>query len=120
MENISKTKMEFLRECYDDYVGLWSLIRRIKFLTKNEDPKSVRGMTISLLAELFSQGLIKPGIPRISGEFEEWKLSTEKTIERIQIEWDKLGVEPNMGDIVWFTTTEKGDRMIEENLSSMG
>ena len=109
MQNIKKTKMEFLRECYDDYVGLWSLIRRIKLQTKNEDPKSVRDMTISLIAEFLRQGFIKAGIPRISGEFEEWELSPEKTIERIQEEWDKLGAEPNMGDIVWFTTTEAGD-----------
>lgn len=109
MQNIKKIKLEFLRECYDDYVGLWSLIREIKLQMKSEDPKSVRDMTIKVIAELLRQGFIKAGIPRISGQFEEWGLNPEQTIGRIEEEWDKLEAEPNIGDIVWFTTTEAGD-----------
>ena len=109
MQNIEKIKRDFLTECYDDYVGLWSLIRRVKFEMQEEDPQKIRDITMAIVTGYLREGLIKSGIPKITGEFEEWQLSPEKTTERIQNEWDKLGAEPNMGDIVWFTTSEKGD-----------
>ena len=117
MKNIDTIKRDFLIENSDDYAGLWSLIHRIKFGLGYTDPATVRGITISLLTELLRQGLIKAGIPRISGEFEEWQLSPDEIVRRIEKEWDSLGREPNIGDIVWFTTTKAGDVKAQEFLN---
>ncbi len=118
MQDLEQIKREFLAECTDDYVGLWSLIRRIRFGLKQLDPQKVREITIALITELLEEGLIKAGIPKMTGALEEWRLSAERTVERIQDEWNKLGVEPNMGDIVWFTTTEAGDIKAKEYQSA--
>lgn len=114
MLDIEKVKTEFLSESYDDYVGLWSLVRRIKLQMDNDNPTRVRELTIALLAELLHKGLIKAGIPRTTGEFEEWRTNPNEIVKRIEKEWDQLVGEPNIGDIVWFTTTEKGDTQIKQ------
>jgi len=112
MKEVESIRRDFLREASDDYVGLWSLIRRIKFDLGYNDPATVRAVTLSILKELLAQGLIRAGIPHTTGDFEEWNLSPVKTLQRLEHEWDGLGREPNIGDIVWFTSTEKGEKHI--------
>jgi hypothetical protein len=43
-----------------------------------------------------------------------WNLSAEQAIERIRREWDQLGGEPTIGDIVWFVSTTEGGRVLAE------
>jgi hypothetical protein len=114
MQNNQKVERDFLAECTEDYVGLWSLIQRIRFDLKESDPQRIRDTTIELITQLLRKGLIKAGIPRITGEFEEWQLSPEESMQRIESEWDELGGEPDMGDIVWFTSTAEGDLYARE------
>jgi len=106
IEQISK---EFLSECHDDYVGLWSLIWSIKNEMGETNPQNIRALTISLVTELLQQGLIEAGMPNSKGEFEGWQETPDEIIKRIEREWDQLGREPNIGEIVWFTASERGD-----------
>jgi hypothetical protein len=99
----------FLAECREDYVGLWKLIWRIGNETRETDPDTIRSLAIALLTNLLNKGLIKAGMPNATGEFEEWRASPDEIIRRIEARWDRLGKEPDIGDVVWFTTTEKGD-----------
>ncbi|MGB3404093.1 MAG: hypothetical protein WBA77_15525 [Microcoleaceae cyanobacterium] len=46
-------------------------------------------------------------------EYKIWDLEINSIINRIKIEWDELGTEPNIGDIAWFITTEKGEKEAE-------
>ena len=48
------------------------------------------------------------------GEFEPWSLSVHETVDRINRESDAVGRDPNIGDILWFTSTEKGDTQAEQ------
>lgn len=109
MNNLEKVKRDFLVECTDDYVGLWSVIRRIKHALKEESSENIRAISVALIRGFLEPGLIKAGMPRITGEFEEWQFGPEEIVQRIESEWDKLGREPNIGDIVWFTSTKAGD-----------
>jgi hypothetical protein len=111
---IEEISNDFLSEAHEDYVGLWSLIWRIKNLLGEGDPQRVRAVTMAVLTELFQEALIKAGMPNAEGEFEEWKDGPDEIIKRIEGEWHQLGREPNIGDIVWFTTTEKGDARMEQ------
>jgi hypothetical protein len=114
MNTVKEVRDDFLAESHDDYVGLWSLIWRFENGMGETRPKRIRSLTISLLKELLKQGLIKAGMPNARGEFEEWRDSSDKIIKRIAREWDQLGREPKIGDIVWFTTTEKGDTQVQQ------
>lgn len=69
-------------------------------------------MTLALLMKLLNEGLVKAGMPDAKGNFESWRDSSDEIIRRIETEWDRLGKQPGIGDVVWFTTTEKGDAEI--------
>jgi len=114
MNNLEKVKRDFLVECTDDYVGLWSVIWHIKHDLKEEDSENIRAISVALIREFLELGLIKAGNPRITGEFVEWQLDPEGIVERLEREWNELGREPNIGDIVWFTSTKAGDAKVRE------
>jgi hypothetical protein len=48
---------------------------------------------------------VKVGDLAIDKGFQPWAVSPEEAIETIQREWDKLGHDPDLGDIAWFTVT---------------
>lgn len=106
-------RKEFLAECHEDYVGLWSLVWTVEHETGELDPQAKRVLTIRLVTELLQSGLIKAGMPNAEGEFEAWRIGVDQIIYRIEREWDQLESDPNIGDIVWFTTTEKGDAQVK-------
>jgi hypothetical protein len=58
---------------------------------------------MALLHFLLSAGVLEAGIPDDHGDFHPWKTSSEDAYRRIAREWLKLGREPDIGDIVWFT-----------------
>jgi len=78
MKNSKEVREDFLSESADDYVGLWSLIRRIKFDMGSKDPATVRGMTMSLLAELLGKGLIGLACRELRASFKNGN-SVQKT-----------------------------------------
>ena len=102
--------------CAEDHVGLWLLIREIKDSAKKRiDPATVQRRTLNVLRPLLEEGLVQAGHPAPDGRrFVPWPLPAAEVIGRTKREWDALGREPNIGDIVWFTTTEKGDRAVRE------
>lgn len=93
-----------LTECDDDYVGLWSIYRQVKE-AGFADPKSD---TLSLIRFLLFTGAVDAGVPDANGGFKAWRLTPEETLRRIAKEWSGLGREPDIGDIVWFTTPATG------------
>jgi hypothetical protein len=108
---LNKVHRQLLKLCSDDYVGLWFAMTPIEDTSKGADPMEVRSKTIRILYELLREGLIQAGFPTTDGrDFEPWSISVDEAIECINREWDALGREPSIGDIVWFATTEKGER----------
>lgn len=112
MRDIEEIKNVLLTECSVDYVGLWEVMAHVEYGLKHSNPQEVRELTMKLVGELLHEGLIKAGDPKDTGGFVAWKLSPEETVKRIRDEWNALGREPNLGDIVWFTTTEAGDAQV--------
>src|SRR4051812_22943418 len=89
-----------LTECEEDYVGLWSIYRQVK-AAHIADAKT---FTLALIDFLLSAGIVEAGVPDAQGGFHAWQLSPEDALQRITREWSSLGREPDIGDIVWFTT----------------
>ena len=100
-----------LIESTEDYVGLWTIPRQLYLYSEEKDEFAVRRKTIQIIEELLNDELIQPGQFK-DRKFEFWKLSPVETIARIEAEWDALGREPNIGEIVWFIATEKGEREV--------
>lgn len=104
--DLAKVKKELLVECEEDHVGLWSIIRHLRItFGENLDADRVRAAVMEIVADLLRSGTVKAGFPAPDGRgFEPWDLSPGAVIARIEAEWDALGREPTIGDIVWFTT----------------
>jgi hypothetical protein len=59
-------------------------------------------------------GLVQAGFPTPDGRgFEPWSLGPNAGIDRINSEWNALGREPKIGEVVWFNTTQKGEKEAE-------
>jgi hypothetical protein len=125
MIDLKRLKRDILREGDEDHVGLWSIIWQIRHELNDEeyprreedraDPGEVRSVTLRLLQDLLQDGLVKAGFPTPDGRgFEPWSLEPHEVIRRINSEWDALGREPNIGEIVWFTATEKGEKELKK------
>ncbi len=114
MQDIERLRNVLLTECRVDYVGLWEVISHVEYETGQSDRRMVREIAMALIAQLLQEGLIKAGAPNDTGGFIEWELSPEEAVRRINDEWTALGREPNLGDIVWFTSTEAGDIHVRE------
>jgi len=87
----SKITDDFLIECEDDYVGLWSLVKQIcrknAFRTKEKKQIAVA----KIIKPLLEQKLIVAGNPRPHSK------------EFIFDEWNKLDRDPDIGEVIWFT-----------------
>lgn len=114
MTDLTRLKKDLLVECKDDHVGLWTFIKCVRLDLGVADPGRIRRLALEIIQEFLESGLVQAGFPTADGRgFKPWSLAPEEAVARINSEWDVLGREPNIGDIVWFTTTEKGDKEVE-------
>ncbi|MBS0208236.1 MAG: hypothetical protein JSS27_04705 [Planctomycetes bacterium] len=94
------------QECEDDYVGLWSIYRQAKEAGL-DDPKL---WTLAIVSFLLHANIVQAGAPDDQGGFIPWKSSPDDAWRRIASEWQNLQREPDIGDIVWFTTPATSHR----------
>ena len=103
----STLRQHILNECRDDEVGLWSVFWTAQYLMPHADDDLVHRLSLDVLQELMTDGLIMAGVPKPDGQgFERWDLSVPETMDRIAREMDELGHPPNIGDVVWFTAPD--------------
>lgn len=105
MHNIESLKKQVLEECDEDHVGLWSVVRTVQEFLGTQESKYVKCLTFVLLNDLLASGEIQAGFPAPNGRgFTPWNMPVDSVIRQIDVEWQKLGRDPNIGEIVWFTT----------------
>jgi hypothetical protein len=115
MIDMNQLKRDVLAECEEDYVGLWSIIWRVRYALNDgqyplpeddrADSSEVRRLTLQLVQDLLEAGLVQAGSPAPDGRgFARWSLRPREVVRRITSEWDALGREPNIGEVVWFAT----------------
>lgn len=104
MNDLTPIARQILGECREDYVGLWSIVRRIRGAGV-EDRTRIIETTLPLLTQLLSEGRIKVG--QFSDQkFHEWKVQPQDAIAKIESEWKKLGRDPDIGEVAWFVAAE--------------
>lgn len=97
---------DFLNECKEDFVGLWVLVRTIREAEPGWSNAKIMNEVLLFLERLLKANKIIVGIPDEFGGFEMWKFQDDENIEKIRSIWMNLGREPNIGDVVWFTSPE--------------
>ncbi len=101
---------DLLEECRVDHVGLWELISAAYHDLGLTSPGAIRAATMRLARSLLVDRGVRAGFPSRDGRgFLPWNLQPDEALRRIDEEWDALGREPTIGDIVWFTTPDGAD-----------
>src|SRR6202021_3824306 len=116
MNDLTTVAQQFLTECSEDHVGLWSLVREIRRAGAVDD-SNILGTTLTLLMPFLAEGNIIAGefvrndkfhtSPLDGYEFHKWKMPPREVIAKIESEWTQLGRDPNIGEIVWFTSAAR-------------
>lgn len=121
MVQLTEPHRMILALCAEDHVGLWFVIPHIEDFYRGDDRALIRTKTLVVLRDLLDAGLVHAGNPALDGgAFLSWNLSPVETVARISREWDELGRDPSIGDIVWFTVTAAGERLAAELGSDTG
>ena len=117
MSQLTPLEREILQACSEDDVGLWEAVRHGQRNFPHASPDEIKQVVLSALRVLLTARLIDAGLPVARGtsyDIVSWNLPADQAIERIRQEWDELGGEPTIGDIVWFVSTTEGDRVLAE------
>jgi hypothetical protein len=94
---------EMISEAKSDEVGLWFILSRLRDELDITDPKLLKDLTLQTIAELLHTGEVAAGWykPDRTG-VERWNMPLPDILSRISSEWERLGREPNIGEIVIF------------------
>ena len=109
MNEISEIQREILVEGVDDYFGLWEVVWILRRKHPNWTNRQIRERSLEVLRPLLESAYIVAGQLGESGSYSKWQLGPVESLARIDHEWRKLGRDPNMAQICWFSNTEKGD-----------
>lgn len=107
MVSHSQLKRQFLIEGLHDDIGLWAILWEFQDLP-NDAVR--RRETMALVEEFLINRWFEAGFPTSDGRgFNSWPSTPDVSVARINAEWDDLGREPNIGEIVWFHLTAIGE-----------
>ncbi len=93
-----------LRECKEDFVGLWVILWEVKNEYPQKSAEEQRDVAMDLVKTLLEDDEIVVGQFTKDRQFLPWNLSQEQAFAKIKEEWAQLGAEPSLGDIAWFTS----------------
>lgn len=95
-------------ECREDHVGLWAIVKDVRRAIPEQD--NVFDSTLSLIRRLLVESDVVAGQFRKIGdqkwEFEQWEMPVDKIIGKIGSEWQSLGRDPDISEVVWFTAKQ--------------
>lgn len=115
---IEELKRGLVADAAEDYLDLSFVAHDIREASKASEDEEVLFYTVAVLDRLLDEGLIRAGTPTAVGGFDAWEADTRCAVERILAGWRYLGRAPELGELVWFDATDKGEAYAEEMLSS--
>ena len=93
----------FEREALEDFIGLWQLVGAVKENAEAPAEESAQNLTLDLVRKMLSRGFKAGTLSKDGRALEPWPdQTTESIVRRIKMEWEALGHDPTVGDIVWF------------------
>ena len=89
----------WIYEAGEDVLGLWQLCRSARYDWGAKDAADVKELMLGFVRALLERGVQAVDV----SDQQPWaNQNPEFVIARISREWDALGREPNVPDIVWF------------------
>ena len=114
MDKILRLKKEFFTSFLDDWIGLWELIYMVKNIIELTEQKEVKKFLLEFVLDLLKENLILAGFPHTDGSFQKWEGKPKEIVMRIKQDWENLDKEVNVGDVIWFDITEKGEALLNK------
>jgi hypothetical protein len=108
--NLDELRLAILINTASDEVGLWEIWHAVRRL-RPPPAEQQKAEALVALSDLLDGGYIRAGQFGPQG-WTWWDKSTSEIIDDIDHEWAKLGREPNLGDVAWFTSTPAGDVIV--------
>jgi hypothetical protein len=85
-----------------DYVGLWQIVIRVRHDFGLSDHEEIRKLVMQIIKGMLLSGL-EPVAFDSSARSSPWpNQNVDYVLNRVSVEWDSLGRDPNPGDILWF------------------
>jgi hypothetical protein len=103
MDSIEEILNDIRKECFEDYVGLWTIPWHFREIYGINDVAVRRTESFKVIERLLELPDIGVGQFNESRSFDFWNLSASDVLKKLASEWDALGHEPSIGDIAWFT-----------------
>ena len=101
----------YVGEALSDYVGLWQIIVRARHELGISAPADIKAIVLQVVGIMLSNGLEAVALGSSGSGCIPWEIQDRDYIlKRISSEWDALGRDPSVGDIVWFNNTDTGVR----------
>ena len=123
MTALAQIHHSILAEGLVDSIGLWEVVRRVRRHNATASDDGVRSITLQVVRDLLSAGYMRTGQPLHDGSFVPSAETPAEAMRRIEAEWMALGRDPDLGDIVWLSNTEKGNevaRALRDSQSGRG
>ena len=120
MSVVRKLDQEILVNGLSDYVGFWEPVRLLRRREPRLNESELKKVILMTIRSLVDDDLMEFGEVNVDGTFSTWALTSHEAISVIRDQWDSLGRDPNVGEIVWMHNTLSGDtaaRALIENVS---
>ena len=108
-----KTKADILLWCIEDWTSLYFIPSFIKKRYQYDDFELIKTKSLEIIKNLLDEDLVKAGDLLKDNIFVPWDMTIDKIIDKIKYEWESLGRELYMYELVWFEITEKGEKEFE-------
>ncbi len=99
-------KRAIVEEARSDVVGLWAILWEVRQRMPSINTQQAQAATLAVVAEALEEQAVVAGDfvdkHQEAAVFVPWSLATQAAISRIRNDWDALGRDPNLGDIVCF------------------
>lgn len=100
---LSRLRDEWKRDGAASDLGLWWLANDVRGVIGGTLPEGeVRRLTLEAVGPLLESGDLRAGDVRPDGTFVAWSGRVDEVLARISSEWQALGRQPDIGDVVWF------------------
>lgn len=107
---IDAIEKDILVAAYDDFAGLWEFYRFARREMRDADDAMLTWVVLAMVADLLLAGLIVAGEPN-GREFEVREGSVPDTVRFIAEQLEAMGRPPEIGEVIWFKPTPRGDEI---------
>lgn len=106
---INLPERDFLIECTEDYVNLWSLLATVKNELNLKSDEEIRQAGINILKKFLDADLIIAYDIDDYGKFVTWEGDTSQVLAKLNALWSEENFTLNVSPFVEFTATPKGE-----------